>query len=233
MWFNTGDCAHEPHIRKLVAVGTAGDGHPGRAGDGQGLALRRRARLQRDGAQRVPHHAHDRQRSLRAVHRQAVPVRRGRGAELDRRRTAGRQGRPPRLPSPSVSPGYWNDSVNTYRFRLNGWFLTGDLVYRDDDRPLLPPRPGPGRGRRVRRAAAVHLDVRGAHPRGPARRRRLHGDHRARGRRVRRRRAARADRPTPSGRWTAPRRCRRPSVRKSPRRSAGSAWSARTTYRSR
>ncbi len=22
MWFNTGDCAHEPHIRKLVAVGT-------------------------------------------------------------------------------------------------------------------------------------------------------------------------------------------------------------------
>ncbi len=36
--------------------------------------------------------------------------------------------------SPTVSPGYWNDSVNTYRFRLNGWFLTGDLVYRDDDR---------------------------------------------------------------------------------------------------
>ena len=34
--------------------------------------------------------------------------------------------------SPSVSPGYWNDSVTTYRFRLNGWFLTGDLVYRDD-----------------------------------------------------------------------------------------------------
>ncbi len=34
--------------------------------------------------------------------------------------------------SPSVSPGYWNDSVNTYKFRLNGWFLTGDLVYRDD-----------------------------------------------------------------------------------------------------
>ena len=34
--------------------------------------------------------------------------------------------------SPTVSPGYWNDSVNTYRFRLNGWFLTGDLAYRDD-----------------------------------------------------------------------------------------------------
>jgi acyl-coenzyme A synthetase/AMP-(fatty) acid ligase len=34
--------------------------------------------------------------------------------------------------SPTVSPGYWNDSVNTYKFRLNGWFLTGDLVYRDD-----------------------------------------------------------------------------------------------------
>jgi acyl-coenzyme A synthetase/AMP-(fatty) acid ligase len=34
--------------------------------------------------------------------------------------------------SPTVSPGYWNDSVTTYRFRLNGWFLTGDLVYRDE-----------------------------------------------------------------------------------------------------
>ena len=34
--------------------------------------------------------------------------------------------------SPCVSPGYWNDSVNTYKFRLNGWFLTGDLVYRDE-----------------------------------------------------------------------------------------------------
>jgi acyl-coenzyme A synthetase/AMP-(fatty) acid ligase len=34
--------------------------------------------------------------------------------------------------SPSLSPGYWNDSVTTFRARLDGWFLTGDLVYRDE-----------------------------------------------------------------------------------------------------
>jgi acyl-coenzyme A synthetase/AMP-(fatty) acid ligase len=33
--------------------------------------------------------------------------------------------------SPSLSPGYWNDSVTTYRARVNGYYLTGDLVRRD------------------------------------------------------------------------------------------------------
>src|SRR5206468_2719442 len=35
------------------------------------------------------------------------------------------------LTSPTLAPGYWNDSVNTYRTRLNGYYLTGDLMYRD------------------------------------------------------------------------------------------------------
>src|SRR5205085_3860075 len=30
-------------------------------------------------------------------------------------------------------PGYWNDSVTTYRTRVRGYFLTGDLGYRDAD----------------------------------------------------------------------------------------------------
>jgi acyl-coenzyme A synthetase/AMP-(fatty) acid ligase len=33
--------------------------------------------------------------------------------------------------SPSVTPGYWNDSVLTYKSRMHGYWLTGDLVYRD------------------------------------------------------------------------------------------------------
>ncbi|MGQ0839513.1 class I adenylate-forming enzyme family protein [Actinokineospora sp.] len=33
--------------------------------------------------------------------------------------------------SPTVTPGYWNDSATTFRSRLNGYWLTGDLVYRD------------------------------------------------------------------------------------------------------
>src|SRR6185437_14708640 len=35
--------------------------------------------------------------------------------------------------SPSLSPGYWNDSATTFRSRLNGYYLTGDLVRRDPD----------------------------------------------------------------------------------------------------
>jgi acyl-coenzyme A synthetase/AMP-(fatty) acid ligase len=37
------------------------------------------------------------------------------------------------LKAPSLSPTYWNDSVTTYRSRLNGWSLYGDLVYRTED----------------------------------------------------------------------------------------------------
>jgi acyl-CoA synthetase (AMP-forming)/AMP-acid ligase II len=33
--------------------------------------------------------------------------------------------------SPSVTSGYWNDSVSTNKSRLRGYWLTGDLVYRD------------------------------------------------------------------------------------------------------
>jgi acyl-coenzyme A synthetase/AMP-(fatty) acid ligase len=35
--------------------------------------------------------------------------------------------------SPTLSLGYWNDSARTYRTRVRGYFLTGDLVYRDDE----------------------------------------------------------------------------------------------------
>ncbi len=37
------------------------------------------------------------------------------------------------MKSPSLALGYWNDSVNTFRTRLNGYYLTGDLMYRDED----------------------------------------------------------------------------------------------------
>jgi 3-aminoavenalumate diazotase len=34
--------------------------------------------------------------------------------------------------APSVTEGYWNDSANTYRSRLRGFWLTGDLAFRDE-----------------------------------------------------------------------------------------------------
>jgi len=37
------------------------------------------------------------------------------------------------LKSPTLALGYWNDSVNTFRTRLNGYYLTGDLMYQDSE----------------------------------------------------------------------------------------------------
>ncbi len=35
--------------------------------------------------------------------------------------------------SPTLALGYWNDSATTYRTRVRGYFLTGDLMYRDGE----------------------------------------------------------------------------------------------------
>jgi acyl-coenzyme A synthetase/AMP-(fatty) acid ligase len=37
------------------------------------------------------------------------------------------------LRSPTLALGYWNDSASTYRTRANGYYLTGDLLYRDEE----------------------------------------------------------------------------------------------------
>jgi acyl-CoA synthetase (AMP-forming)/AMP-acid ligase II len=37
------------------------------------------------------------------------------------------------MKSPTLALGYWNDSVSTFRSRLNGYYLTGDLMYRDEE----------------------------------------------------------------------------------------------------
>lgn len=131
MWFNTGDCAHEPHIRKLVAAGS-------------------RETVTREGRVMVPGshfidglgssemghngfhvtHTPDSTHYGRCI---GKPYEFASAAVLDAEGNELPDGTPGMLGfrSPSVSPGYWNDSVNTYRFRLNGWFLTGDLAYRD------------------------------------------------------------------------------------------------------
>jgi acyl-coenzyme A synthetase/AMP-(fatty) acid ligase len=133
LWWNTGDCAHEAHIRRLVAVG-------------------RRTVVTREGRQSVPgsvfidglgssemghshfHITHTRDtarygRCIGRPHPFAQPV------VLD---PAGNE-LPPNVPgelgtrSPTLALGYWNDSVTTFRTRVNGYFLTGDVVYRDED----------------------------------------------------------------------------------------------------
>ncbi|NES27315.1 AMP-binding protein [Micromonospora terminaliae] len=133
LWFNTGDCSHEPHVRRLVKVGS-------------------RDVMTRDGVTRVPGsvfidglgssemghsmfhitHTVDTDRYGRCVGR---PYRFTKVAVLDE---AGDELPPGQVgwlgvDSPSLFRGYWNDSVTTYRSRLRGWYLTGDLVRADAD----------------------------------------------------------------------------------------------------
>jgi len=133
LWFNTGDCAHEAHIRRLVAVGS-------------------REVVTREGRKRVPgshfldglgssEMGHNGFHVTHTVDSDHYGRRIGRvysfaeAAVLDDDGTELPPGRVGRLGfrSPSVSPGYWNDAVTSYRARLNGWFLTGDLVHRDEE----------------------------------------------------------------------------------------------------
>jgi acyl-CoA synthetase (AMP-forming)/AMP-acid ligase II len=132
LWFNTGDCAHEPHVRHLVAAGSRNtvtrDGVRRVAGssfvDGLGSTemghsafhITHRSDTERYGrCVGLPHVFADIALLDLATGRE-VPV-----------GQVGHFG----LKSPTLAPGYWNDSVNTYRNRLNGYYLTGDLMYRD------------------------------------------------------------------------------------------------------
>lgn len=133
LWFNTGDCAHEPHIRNLVAVGA----HETVTREGRALVPGSMF-IDGLGSSEMGHsmfhitHTPTSDRYGRCIGRPygfaTVAVLDDDGNELP----AGEIGHFG-LRSPTVTPGYWNDSVTSYRFRQRGWFLTGDMIYRDDD----------------------------------------------------------------------------------------------------
>jgi len=134
VWFNTGDCAHEAHVRRLVAVGS-------------------HQQVTRDGVVRVPgskfidgigstEMGHS---GFQMVHRlgsdhygrcvgkpydfaEIKLVDLGTGDEVP----VGQVGHVA-MKSPTLAPGYWNDSVTYYRTRLDGYYITGDLMYRDEE----------------------------------------------------------------------------------------------------
>jgi acyl-coenzyme A synthetase/AMP-(fatty) acid ligase len=134
LWFNTGDCAHEAHVRRLVAAGS----HLAYTHEGV-VRVPGSKFIDGIGSTEMGHSA------FRAVHR-TTTNRYGRcvgkpydfadvvlldldtGAEVPVG-VVGHVG----LKSPTLALGYWNDSVTTYRYRLNGYYLTGDLMYRDED----------------------------------------------------------------------------------------------------
>jgi acyl-coenzyme A synthetase/AMP-(fatty) acid ligase len=134
IWFNTGDCAHEAHIRRLVAVGSH-----------ETVTASGRTRIPGStfydgiGSTEMGHsafhigHRSDTNRYGRCVGRPHVfaDVRildMETGEELPVG-VVGHLG----LKSPTLALGYWNDSVQTYRTRFAGYYLTGDLMYRDED----------------------------------------------------------------------------------------------------
>lgn len=131
-WFNTGDCAHESHVRRLVAVGS----HPTWTRDGlvdvpgSKFVDMLGSTEMGHGAFRITHRLGS-DRYDRCVGRpypfaQIVLLDVATGAEVPDGQV-GHVG----LRSPTLAIGYWNDSVTTWRTRLDGWYLTGDLMYRD------------------------------------------------------------------------------------------------------
>ena len=132
MWFNTGDSAHETHIRHLVAAGSRET--VTRAGR---VTVPGSHFIDGLGSSEMGHngfhitHTPDSNQYGRCI---GKPYQFAEVAALRPDGTPVPMGEPGLLGfrSPTVSPGYWNDSVTTYRSRIGGWFLTGDLVYTDE-----------------------------------------------------------------------------------------------------
>jgi 3-aminoavenalumate diazotase len=138
LWFNTGDCAHEAHVRKIVAAGS----HVVYTRE-HGAALAPGSKfIDGIGSSEMGHsafrvvHSTNTSRYGRCVGKpypfaDVVLFNTADGTEVpaDQAGQVGHVG----LKSPTLALGYWNDSVSTYRTRFRGYYLTGDLMYRDED----------------------------------------------------------------------------------------------------
>lgn len=133
VWWNTGDCVHEAHIRRLVSVGS--HALAGRRG-----VERRPGSILVDGlgSSEMGHsqfhvtHRQDATRSDRCIGRPHAFTEVAVLGPDGERLPAGEVGQLG-VRSPTVTPGYWNDSGATYRSRHGGWFLPGEYVRRDED----------------------------------------------------------------------------------------------------
>ena len=135
MWFNTGDCAHEAHVRKLVAAGR----HLAYSREKGAVLVPGSKFIDGIGSSEMGHSGfHVTHTSTSNRYRRCV------GKPYDFAEIAlfdledgtevpvGKVGQVG-MKSPTLAVGYWNDSVATYRTRHRGYYLTGDLMYRDDD----------------------------------------------------------------------------------------------------
>ncbi len=129
LWFNGGDAAHEVHIRMLIEHGVHHREGEVRKGsifiDGMGssemgFSLFRHVHF--PGSQRYNRCVG---KPLDWVDAQVL----GTDGELLPPHIVGRLG----VKAPSVTSGYWNNSALTFQSRVRGYFLTGDLGYRDSE----------------------------------------------------------------------------------------------------
>jgi acyl-coenzyme A synthetase/AMP-(fatty) acid ligase len=121
-FINTGDAAHITHIRKLVELG----GLEGSVFiDGLGSSEMGFSLFQIVHGKGTNHPPRCVGKPLEFVDAQVL----GESGERLPANTVGRLG----VKSPTLTAGYWNDSVLTFRSRLGGYWLTGDLVYKDGD----------------------------------------------------------------------------------------------------
>jgi long-chain acyl-CoA synthetase len=126
-WRSTGDAAHERHVKMLTAVGTTSrDGQSVRGSayiDGLGSSEMGSSLFYVEFDSTSRDH-------LRCVGKPQPWVT---AAVLDEHarelgaNCVGRLG----VKTPSLTSGYWNDSALTEKFRERGYWITGDLVYRD------------------------------------------------------------------------------------------------------
>ena len=134
-WSNSGDTAHEAHIRRLVAVGS----HHARGENGEVVSVPGSRFNDTLGSTEMGYggfgisHYPGSERYNRCVGKpqpfaEIILVDPRTGQEVP----TGEVGMVA-MKSPTLALGYWNDSVNTFRTRLNGYYLTGDLMYRDEN----------------------------------------------------------------------------------------------------
>ncbi|MFB6630327.1 class I adenylate-forming enzyme family protein [Streptomyces sp. NPDC056362] len=132
VWWNTGDCAHEAHVRKLIAVGSrASAGAKGRTNRPGSYFVDGLGSTEMGHSQFFITHTPETNRYGRCI---GKPHAFTDAAVFDPEGEKLGPGQVGELAiaAPTLALGYWNDSVTTYRTRRDGYFLTGDLVFRDE-----------------------------------------------------------------------------------------------------
>ncbi|MGH3873078.1 MAG: class I adenylate-forming enzyme family protein [Pseudonocardiaceae bacterium] len=129
-WIGMGDASHEAHIRPLTQLGRRHHGQTWLAGstyiDGLGSSEMGMVLFKIAHTPETAHYGRMIGKPVGVVREAAVLDEHGRPLPAGR---AGLLG----VRTPSVTPGYWEEPELTEKARRGGYFLTGDVVRRDED----------------------------------------------------------------------------------------------------